>query len=215
MSRIHSVRQGECLMSIAHKYGFADYRLIYDHPKNAELKRRRPNPGLMMPGDKVFIPARESLRFTCETGKSHTFVVQLPKRTISLKLRDPLGKPIANTEYTLIVDQQEWPSRKTDEDGLVNEEVPAYAKRVELRVNDEVVTLNLGHLNPVEEVHDDGVSGIQGRLANLGYYEGESTGVLDEATEEAIRAFQADQDIAVDGAVTDELCAALTKAHGC
>lgn len=44
MSHVHVVKQGECLIRIAASYGFGDYRIIYDHPENAEFKRKRPNP---------------------------------------------------------------------------------------------------------------------------------------------------------------------------
>lgn len=54
----HVVRQGECLSAIAKRYGFASYRIIYDHPDNAELRRARPNPNLLFPGDVIVIPDR-------------------------------------------------------------------------------------------------------------------------------------------------------------
>lgn len=44
MSHVHVVKQGECLTRIAARYGFGDYRVIYDHPANTEFKRKRPNP---------------------------------------------------------------------------------------------------------------------------------------------------------------------------
>lgn len=41
MAKYHTVQQGECFSSLASKYGFKDYRSIYDHSENAELKEKR------------------------------------------------------------------------------------------------------------------------------------------------------------------------------
>jgi N-acetylmuramoyl-L-alanine amidase len=55
-------------------------------------------------------------------------------------------------------------------------------------------TVKLGHLNPLETV-----SGIKGRLNNLGYYCGEVNDVEDEFYDAAVRQFQEDHGLAVDG----------------
>ena len=52
----HMVKEGECLDSIALDHGFADWRTIYDHPKNTDLRSKRPDPNVIHPGDKLFIP---------------------------------------------------------------------------------------------------------------------------------------------------------------
>ena len=39
----HVVAQGDCFSKIARRYGFADYKVIYNDPANAELKKKRPN----------------------------------------------------------------------------------------------------------------------------------------------------------------------------
>ena len=44
MAQTHTVRQGDCMASIAKQFRFADYQTIYGHPQNARLKSRRPNP---------------------------------------------------------------------------------------------------------------------------------------------------------------------------
>jgi N-acetylmuramoyl-L-alanine amidase len=43
----HTVKQRECLSGIAKKYDFRDFRIIFNHPKNAEFKRKRPNPNVI------------------------------------------------------------------------------------------------------------------------------------------------------------------------
>ena len=39
---MYTVVQGDCLSAIAHKFGFADWRTIYNHGNNAEFRRLRP-----------------------------------------------------------------------------------------------------------------------------------------------------------------------------
>jgi len=52
----HTVVQGEHLSSIAKKYGFSSYKTIWDHGQNADLKKKRQNPNVIFPGDRLFIP---------------------------------------------------------------------------------------------------------------------------------------------------------------
>ena len=55
MSINHIVRQGEHLSQIALNYGFRDYKIIWDHPDNAALKKLRKSPNVLMPGDTLRI----------------------------------------------------------------------------------------------------------------------------------------------------------------
>ncbi len=53
--KIHTLRQGECLVSISLKYGFSPENL-WNNPANAQLKLNRPNYHVLYPGDQVIIP---------------------------------------------------------------------------------------------------------------------------------------------------------------
>ena len=53
---------------------------------------------------------------------------------------------------------------------------------------------------------------IQQDLKNLGYYQGKITGIMDEATIKAIKAFQKDKGLKVDGIPGPKTRAALKKA---
>ena len=58
--------------------------------------------------------------------------------------------------------------------------------------NEEVYEIMLGHIDPI-----DTPSGIKARLENLGYECGEDDNTLDQMTIEAIRMFQADNDLKI------------------
>jgi peptidoglycan hydrolase-like protein with peptidoglycan-binding domain len=75
-------------------------------------------------------------------------------------------------------------------------------------------TLRIGHLSPMRDTDDDGVSGVQARLQNLGYYEGEVDGELGPETQDAIRAFQDDHALDATGEISADLLDALENKHG-
>ena len=58
LSHPHVVRPGETLSKIAQRYGIHDWRALYDAPWNAGLRRKRPDPNSVRPGDVVNIPPR-------------------------------------------------------------------------------------------------------------------------------------------------------------
>lgn len=215
MSKIHIVEQGECLSSIAGKYGFQNYRAIYEHADNADFRRRRPNPNLIYPGDELVIPEAPLEVFVCKTGQLNRFVVKRPERKLHLKLRDGEGEAIAGADYELSIEGDPDPRKgQTGNEGEVEELIPFDATSAKLLIGELVLEFEVGHLNPMFEVKDDGVSGIQARLANLGYFWGSGDGQFGEDTEAAIRLFQEDHDLDVDGLITDDLRTKLAEVHG-
>jgi N-acetylmuramoyl-L-alanine amidase len=222
VAEIHIVSQGEYLSGIAVAYGFADWRTIYYHPDNAEFRKRRTNPDVIFPGDKIFIPDIETKSYSRSTDKVHKFKIKRPKILLGLVLKDAAGQPIANEQYLLVVGTDVHEGL-TDGNGSLQEEVPAneekgriILKRLGLRYE-----LRIGHLDPV---HDDDrdkaiVSGVQARLNNLGYPCGEVDGEIGPKTRAALRRFQValmgkDPDEAT-GECDRETRDALAKEHGC
>lgn len=188
----YTIQQGESLVTVAHKFGFLNYKTIYDHPKNADFRKRRPNPNLIHPGDSLYIPDKFIRYEKCETGKRHTFAVKPDTRRIEVKVLDIDGEPLKSTAYELLLDSKPFSSKQTDGSGVLRETIPREAKEGTLKILHYVWTLKLDHLNPVKNTADDGVSGIQARLRNLGYDTGAIDGILGPRTQAAIRAFQSD-----------------------
>lgn len=215
MSRKHLVRPGECLVTIARQYGFNDYRTVFDHPDNAALKKTRPNPNILHPGDVVAIPDRKLKTAKIETGQMHRFTVVLPKKELHLRLHDAEGKPLANEPYVLEVDgEPPVEGKQTDGDGILKERVPVGRAGANLTIRERTLRLRFGQLNPTRDCPEDDLSGVQSRLRNLGYdagSPGEPRGLL---LRSALATFQADEGLEVTGEPDEPTRQKLEKIHG-
>jgi putative peptidoglycan binding protein len=237
----YKVGDGECIGSIAHEHGL-DWQVVWDHPKNAGLKKKRGNPNVVKTGDVVHLPDPEPKSRDISTGTEHRFTVK--RKTAKLKLRlvkEPLptGKseaPPPRTDYKEAVSEDPEPGPppedkpqaniaykveigaltiegQTDSDGILECDIPpdARAGRVILEPgtpNETVLPLNLGHLDPIEEV-----SGVKQRLANLTFPCGDG----DDETPElaaALRAFQEKFSLEITGALDQKTRDAIAKAYG-
>jgi N-acetylmuramoyl-L-alanine amidase len=210
MASEHTVEQGEHLTQIAARYGFADYRTIWDHPRNADLKRRRQNPNVLYPGDVLFIPDKVQKKEAGATGQRHRFQVSKQKVWLRVIVKDLDDQPIAGTPYRLEVEGQAW-ERATTGDGLVEQLIPKTAQTGTLTLPDlhMEVPFRIGHLDPVEET-----SGWQARLNNLGYNAGTSNDPDDPQLRSAIEEFQCDYDLTVDGLCGPQTQGKLKERHG-
>jgi N-acetylmuramoyl-L-alanine amidase len=168
---IYVVRSGDYLSKIASEHGIADWRALYNHPDNAEFRRLRPNPNLIFPGDRLVMPDKRDKSAPAPTGDPTRLRAHRACNTLQVRLLDFEGNPMANRPATLVIDGASRPVT-TDGDGKLNESIPPHLTHAHLTINGLTITLAVGKLNPMDDVDDDGVSGVQGRLANLGYYEG-------------------------------------------
>ena len=95
MANTHVVQAGECLYQIAKRYGFGDWKAIYEHPENAAFRKKRGNPNVIFPGDRIHIPDREERKVEAATGSSHTFKVNRARMMLRLAIRDEAGAAVA------------------------------------------------------------------------------------------------------------------------
>ncbi len=218
MARIHRVRPGECLSSIAKQYGFADWRTIYNHPENASFRQRRPNPNVIYPGDRIYIPDGEQREESCTTEQCHNFRCKAPRTLLRVVIQDEDGQPVAGKRYQLRIAGREPYQDITGDDGLIEHEIPADVEEGALTVwldeeaSSEGYTwsLKIGHLDPVDEI-----TGIQARLNNLGFPCVDVDGILDPRTKAAVKVFQEKYGLAVDGISGPQTQAKLQEVHGC
>jgi hypothetical protein len=236
MPKAHTVEQGEHISSIAEKYGFGDYRKIWDHAGNAELRKNRANPNVLFPGDVVQIPDRVIKAETGATGQVHIFELLDEPLKLCLVIEDLYRNPISEAECRLMVAGKSY-KLTTDDRGQIEQKIERDAHKATLTVKHPLFSdretqfpLKIGHLDPADEV-----SGQIARLNNLGYDAGavpEKPFVAEEAEEvqkspqfrSAVEEFQCDfmgqNNLAVIKQVVDGICGpktqkALLEAHGC
>jgi N-acetylmuramoyl-L-alanine amidase len=208
LPKIHHVKEGDDIASIAIEHGFLP-DTIWNDSANAKLKKKRKDPFLLYPGDEVTIPEKKPRREQAETDKRSTFRRKGSLVEFSLVLEEN-GKPLANQDYTLTIDSHFYEGT-TDNEGLLTQKIPPNARRGKLIHGEDkdVLELKFGYVDPI-----DLPSGIQDRLLNLGYYTGDINGELTEETTAAIAEFQRAHDLSGNGELTDETKQKLLEIHG-
>ena len=212
MPKFHKVEQGDCLASIAAKYGFADYKTIWNDAKNEALRTKRKNPNILFPGDIVAIPDKATKTETRPAGASHSFASGSASTALRVVLTDFQDNPLACQKYTLQLTGQTI-TGTTKPNGLVEATIPSDADSGQLILEGETepFTILLGQLDPI-----DTISGVQARLNNLGYDSGKVDNIQGPITTAALRAFQTDNSpLAVDGIYGPKTRAVLLDKYGC
>ena len=206
----YKVKQGDCISSIAQGHGIP-WEKIWNHLKNSNLKVKRKNPNVLYPGDLLFVPDKEERQESCSTEQKHRFKVKGVPSKLSLVLKDEEDQPRSNLPYTLEIDGQLF-SGKTDGSGKLEHSIPPNAKKGKLMIKGgiEEYSLQLGTIDPITEI-----TGIQARLSNLGFYVGSIDGKMNPETIEAIKYFQTEHGLIVNGEADPATRDKLLKEHGC
>lgn len=208
----YTVKAGDCISSIADQSGFF-WETLWKDAQNNAIKQRRKNPNSLLPGDVVFIPAKRIKEESCAPTRRHVFRVLSVPVKLNLRLLDQEGNPRVDVPYKLDVDGT-VKQGTTPADGSISQTIKANAKKAKLTLTpadgpEEQYEFALGCMNP-----EDDIGGVQGRLKNLGYYRGDVTGSMDEATTNAIRDYQQVAGLPVTGQADDATQAALAQKHG-
>jgi hypothetical protein len=202
------VQPGDCMESIAAAHGLF-WQTLWDHPDNADLKRARGDPNVLLAGDRVTIPEKRPKEYSGATEQRHKFRRKGVPGRLQLTLMKG-DRPRANEAYTLEIGGKLL-SGTTDGGGKLDVHIPPGAQVGRLTIGEsrDQYVLNLGHIDPV-----DSVAGVQGRLKNLGLYSGPVDGKMSAATGAAITAFQARNDLSVTGEMDQATRDKLKQAHG-
>jgi hypothetical protein len=206
----YEVQQGDCIASIADAHGLF-WQTIWNDPQNADLKRVRKNPNILFPGDRVHIPEKDLKWQSRPTEQKHQFVrLGVPEKLeIVVKSADEAR---ANEKYRLVIDGKEF-TGQTDGNGRLKQSIPPGSKMGVLTVGEgaaeQAFEIKLGHMDPIDEI-----SGLQGRLNNLGFDCGEENGELNDVTVAAMQAFQAKAGIPVTREPDQATRDALASEHG-
>ncbi len=227
MAKYYYIQQGDHLSKVARENGFADYHTIWDAAENKDLKDKRKNPNILFPGDKVFIPDKETREESRATEQKHQFELQGEPLELRIVLMGLKKKPLEGHQCTLTV-EGDVEEITTQTDGLLKKEIAEDAQAGKLVDHgkpgdksglEREIPLKIGHLDPVDEI-----SGQMARLNNLGYLAGDPTTRLGTPQEEedryrqfqsAIEEFQCDYALQVDGVCGKQTQAKLVEVHGC
>src|SRR5580765_5893067 len=82
------VQDGDTLPKIAFKKGLGSSKAILDDAKNTTLKKDRPDPELLLPGDQLWVPPPDVKKDPKGTGKKYPWVKQVTTITLQVKLLD-------------------------------------------------------------------------------------------------------------------------------
>jgi hypothetical protein len=132
MAKEHRIRQGECISSIAFKYGFFP-DTVWNESANSALKKKRKDPNVLYPGDVVAIPEKRLKEETGDTEQCHRFRRKGVPEVMRIYLNDEDGQPRVGIQYKVIIGVDEQ-NGTTNDDGLVEVFIPPNAEKARLIV---------------------------------------------------------------------------------
>jgi N-acetylmuramoyl-L-alanine amidase len=206
-SLTYTVKPGEHISGIAQAYGFDDYRDVWNHPENADLRQQRPDPHVLQPGDHVYIPEAKDQPASKPTGAQHTLSIKRSPLKVRIKFVDLANKPLAAAKFTL-----GGATISTDRTGLAEATIDKGAAAVPLDGANTHVALNAGNLNPSD---DATAMGWRARLFNLGFLWDPMVDDTDDEMTIALQDFQAQYSLPVTGQLDDATKSQLLQSYGC
>jgi hypothetical protein len=209
------IKQGDYLIKLAHILSF-DADEVWNSGRNAELRKKRPNHNVLVPGDVLFIPDVEEPKKNGFSAKSSNEYVAFVPRTKVKVAMNMAGKPMKDEKYVVRGIGEDEKERTTDGQGNIQFECSVHVRDVEVHFPERKLTrtVAVGGLDPVEEP-----SGLKMRLKHLGFYTAQPAAASREPRDEnrieaALNAFQAANGLPPTGKLDDATKAALLTAHG-
>lgn len=209
---VRAVVQGESVDSLGFAYGHAA-ETIWNHPRNQVLREKRGDPRVLYPGDEIFIPPLRPAEFTGEsTGRCHVYVRQ---HVPSLLRFRPLvfGKASPGVVYEVRQGGLSFGKGVTTADGDIEFEVSPDEARVSVRVFfdgfSKEYDVTLRTLDPIMET-----SGVQQRLAAMGFFHGAIDGSAGPALDAAVSRFRMHYGLHQGSGLDDRLRDAIHRQFG-
>ena len=199
--------------SIAKKYGFHKWQELWNLPQNLTLRTSGRKPELLVSGDIVFIPERTIKETAAQTDARHRFVLEAAVAELHLRFVDvePYIHAFGAISYSLEAkDGNNQSGTITKEKQEITMPLNLAAETCTLMIGGMAFQLSIGSLDPLETV-----SGIQGRLKNLGFDPGPITNTENPSTTSAVRAFQEHYKITVNGTIGPEVQHKMKEVYGC
>ena len=204
----YTVKQGDCMESIAYSHGFF-WETLWNLPENDELRETRKDPNVLLPGDKVFIPKLRIKEESCAEEECHRFRQKGVPAKIVIRFEVD-GEPRADEPYFVVIDGKRSNGR-TDDEGIVELFISPGAKkgRITFPESEREYDLVLGGLDPITEL-----SGVQGRLMDLGFFPGPVDNKMSPELTEAVRTFQEKNDLEATGTLDKDTLQTIDKVFG-
>jgi Putative peptidoglycan binding domain len=202
------------------------------------LKELRGTAHILLPGDEVSIPSKLSRKAEVPGGTAE-YVVQSAAEVLRLRFAGLTSTEDDPVTFKATPDTGDAIEGTLSDDGRLDIDLPPDTSKVQVELSrkaddadaddaageddaqggddaadEEAKTFatydfTVGGLDPGSEV-----SGVQARLLNLGFYDGDITGALDDDTREAITHFRWAKLRDHKDTLDDDFLAALNKAHG-
>jgi N-acetylmuramoyl-L-alanine amidase len=214
----YTVQSGDCLRSIGRSLGLP-WRKIYDHAQNKAFRDLRPNPHVIYPGDRLFIPDLEPDAVSADTEQKHRFKLNDDGVMFTLFLEDEEGNALTDQPFSIEVEKRAPIKSRTNANGMLR--VPIQPQDTDATLTvwverqddqpviEHIFELRLGELDPISTD-----TGLQARLYNLGFDPGPIDGVVGPLTKRAVKDFQRDMsDLKVDGIAGRVTRQRLEKEH--
>jgi N-acetylmuramoyl-L-alanine amidase len=211
----YEVKQGDRLPTIGRDKGFLRWQTIWNFKGNADLRKLRGTAHILLPGDKVSIPSKFSREAEVPGGTSE-YVVQTAAEVLRVCFAVGWDWDENPVSYTAKPDSGGPDiSGPLDSEGWMEIDLPPNTRQVEVVLWTEVPNipiatydLHVGEMDPIDEI-----TGVQARLANLGYYDGEIDGDAQEVTAAAIAQFRREHGLPMGDQIDDDLRDALDGLH--
>ncbi|MEM7151564.1 MAG: peptidoglycan-binding protein [Myxococcota bacterium] len=232
--KTHVAQQGESIWSIAQYYGIDADELW---KANEALEKDDRSMHVLFPDDEITLPEDDDDdRQDVPVGKELQIECDVELPRLQFVFKDQEGKAL-ETEAVVVsggasaAELQPWFEGNLDGSGKIEVPMPKYDERASMLVAfdlkfpetsttyEDVDGLEMehvhqpssaqllfkpGHLDPLSTV-----SGVQGRLANLGYYSGDERGELGPLTKRALRDFRHDHELEPMATIDDEMRSSL------
>lgn len=200
-------QQGDCISGIAESTGHF-WKRLWNASENAELNKLRKDPNVLLPDDVVHVPDLDLKEESGETEKRHRFKRKGVPSILRLVIKEN-GLPRSNERYLLKIDGV-IKEGKLGPNGELEISIPGDAQTGTVRIGDdpEEIPLALGSIDPIETL-----TGVQGRLRNLGFYHGPVDGQMSPDTKVAIQRFQAKMDLPATGEPNADFIKRLKDVH--
>jgi N-acetylmuramoyl-L-alanine amidase len=203
----HEVQDGECIIFLADQAGHF-WETLWNDPENADVKRERGSPHVLLAGDRVHIPEIESKDEPGATEAKHRFRRKGIPINFEMCVKEN-GKPLKGLRYVLTIEGRITEGTVPD-DGVIKAPMMPQDRTGELRVGEpprqRKFPLSFGSLDPAFTR-----SGAAARLKNLGYIADDAD---DDLFQRALSRFQKDQGIAESATVDNATASALVDANG-